>query len=506
MIKKVVAEKFKQHRNLGWSFLALVLLLGIVLVLPGNSINSLTGAYAFVSVGQICHPAHEVEAGATSSPYTDSCNPSNTICANQNGEYRCVQKVTIWQACINDQHCFPSRSSAGRSVTSICRTGYGNTQTCMVTGLPSANMNVPCFHTDQCARGSCETVGARKVCVPNRVGEGSPCFLDSQCISYDPQVLPDACEGETNTPANSAIGRCRPRLVPPSIGAFTALTESQDANDITLPAARTVNLRWTASNTQGCTARSNPATSFTGRRDPSPPAETVNVQTSTRFTLSCQGLGPVNSQGIGRANEQREAHVCVRVGNIPCPAATAQAQPVQAQQETTWTYLANEGQSFTIQGVGPRTVRYGTGSQWAEKAVLASVQHPCTNTFFGRDPAVGISKTCQLQATSDQAPAPAQAQPLPSPTLTCTTFGIAARGQTGQQICDRYNLPNQNPYKCAMIVGLQTNQAYAQTPANCVTPQLSGSSTLPVFDPCTTIIPPVSYLNQQPCTPLQQAN
>lgn len=43
---------------------------------------------------------------------------------------------------------------------------------------------------------------------------------------------------------------------------------------------------------------------------------------------------------------------------------------------------------------GTQTVRYGTGSSWIEKALTGAGQ--CTNAFFGRDPAYGIVKECQL--------------------------------------------------------------------------------------------------------------
>ncbi|HEV7912365.1 MAG TPA: Ig-like domain-containing protein, partial [Albitalea sp.] len=60
--------------------------------------------------------------------------------------------------------------------------------------------------------------------------------------------------------------------------------------------------------------------------------------------------------------------------------------------QTTWTKVANEGQSFTVSGT--QTVRYGANSSWIEKSVTSSGQ--CTNSFFGSDPAYGIGKVCEV--------------------------------------------------------------------------------------------------------------
>lgn len=62
----------------------------------------------------------------------------------------------------------------------------------------------------------------------------------------------------------------------------------------------------------------------------------------------------------------------------------------------TWTFCAHERQlcSFT----GTRRVRYGAGTTWVERDVTAAsggVQ--CANSVFG-DPAVGITKRCELRA------------------------------------------------------------------------------------------------------------
>ncbi len=69
-----------------------------------------------------------------------------------------------------------------------------------------------------------------------------------------------------------------------------------------------------------------------------------------------------------------------------------------AADPTVWSKVANEWQAFTV--VGTQLVRYGVDTRWLEKSVTNGGQ--CTNAFFGRDPAVGTFKSCQVSA-----PAPA---------------------------------------------------------------------------------------------------
>jgi chitosanase len=87
-------------------------------------------------------------------------------------------------------------------------------------------------------------------------------------------------------------------------------------------------------------------------------------------------------------------------------AAGAQDDERRAALAVTWTRVAGEGQSFTVNGV--QTVRYGDGSRWVEKQVSGSGK--CSNSFFGKDPAVGVKKQCQLKGNSP-APSPTPAPP-----------------------------------------------------------------------------------------------
>ena len=96
-------------------------------------------------------------------------------------------------------------------------------------------------------------------------------------------------------------------------------------------------------------------------------------------------------------------------------AAAADAADARKQAEavsTSWTRIANEYQSFRVSGT--KTVRYGSDTRWVTKSVTGSGK--CTNAFFGRDPAPGVDKTCQVQVSAPApSPAPAPA-PTPAPT------------------------------------------------------------------------------------------
>lgn len=65
----------------------------------------------------------------------------------------------------------------------------------------------------------------------------------------------------------------------------------------------------------------------------------------------------------------------------------------------TWTKIAGEGQSFTV--ASGTVVRYGSGTTWMQKTVSGAGS--CTNAFFGKDPAVGVTKQCQVEAASPAA-------------------------------------------------------------------------------------------------------
>ncbi|HEY0817293.1 MAG TPA: Ig-like domain-containing protein, partial [Rhizobacter sp.] len=84
----------------------------------------------------------------------------------------------------------------------------------------------------------------------------------------------------------------------------------------------------------------------------------------------------------------------------------------------TWTRIASEGQSFSVSGT--RTVRYGIDTRWVQRSVTGGGQ--CTNSFFGRDPAMGYGKFCEVQeAASNQAPVAVIATPAAGTTFRAGT-------------------------------------------------------------------------------------
>jgi hypothetical protein len=62
----------------------------------------------------------------------------------------------------------------------------------------------------------------------------------------------------------------------------------------------------------------------------------------------------------------------------------------------TWVFVAKEWQSFVLPA--PARVRYGIGSSWVMRDLLAGTV-PCTNDFFGSDPAYGVTKSCEVMPT-----------------------------------------------------------------------------------------------------------
>ena len=72
------------------------------------------------------------------------------------------------------------------------------------------------------------------------------------------------------------------------------------------------------------------------------------------------------------------------------------APPPPPPPPSGWTFLATEGQNFSVSGT--QTVRYGNGSSWITLNVTNS--GACTNAFFGSDPLVGVVKHCELSSVA----------------------------------------------------------------------------------------------------------
>lgn len=78
------------------------------------------------------------------------------------------------------------------------------------------------------------------------------------------------------------------------------------------------------------------------------------------------------------------------------PAATPDGCPVTPPTAETWTKCADENGTCTF--ANTRTVRYGAGSTWVKRDIVAiSGGVACANAVFG-DPVPGTVKECQLSS------------------------------------------------------------------------------------------------------------
>ena len=80
---------------------------------------------------------------------------------------------------------------------------------------------------------------------------------------------------------------------------------------------------------------------------------------------------------------------------LDAASTSARALDASAAAEGDWVRIADENQSFSVQGT--QTVRYGSGSSWVEKSVSGGGE--CSNGGFGTDPLVGVFKECRIAAT-----------------------------------------------------------------------------------------------------------
>ena len=66
---------------------------------------------------------------------------------------------------------------------------------------------------------------------------------------------------------------------------------------------------------------------------------------------------------------------------------------------TDWTICANEYETCSF--TGTRRVRFGLNTSWIERDLTASGGGvACRNSTFGSDPAVGLTKRCELRAST----------------------------------------------------------------------------------------------------------
>ena len=104
-------------------------------------------------------------------------------------------------------------------------------------------------------------------------------------------------------------------------------------------------------------------------------------------------IAQINAQTAAvKAQIQQEINQIASVQARIAAAAQAQIPPIVNANTDGWVQVAMEGGQSSANG----TVRFGTGSNWIEKTVNG--QFSCTNAFFGRDPAYGHVKQCNVPA------------------------------------------------------------------------------------------------------------
>lgn len=167
-----------------------------------------------------------------------------------------------------------------------------------------------------------------------------------------------ACTGSAPV---CAVTMSAARSVTATFSRVAAPTVTLSASPATVTSGATTTLSWSSTGATSCTASG----AWSGSRGTSGSQASAALTASSSFTLACTGAGGTTT---------RTASVTV----IP--------------SQSTWTRIASEGASFTVNGT--QTVRYGAGSSWIQRSVTNSGQ--CTNAFFGSDPAWGVLKSCEL--------------------------------------------------------------------------------------------------------------
>lgn len=170
--------------------------------------------------------------------------------------------------------------------------------------------------------------------------------------------------------------------------------------------------------------------------------------------------GGVCAGGTQARQETRSRAVVTQPANggAVCPALTetrTAAQPCTVPDPTAWTHCANQGELCPFGGT--RRLRYGADTRWIERDIAAENGGWVCDNRLG-NPAVGATKTCQLQGA---------VTPLPDPPPT----------GTGQARLHSWSAPTANTDGTpAQVTGYRI--VYGQLPAELV-------HTVEVLDPTT---------------------
>ena len=124
------------------------------------------------------------------------------------------------------------------------------------------------------------------------------------------------------------------------------------------------------------------------------------------------------------------------------------ANALETTTTSTWKWNANEWGKFTLSS--QRTVRYGVTGKWVQKTLPAGT-YSCTNSFFGKDPAYGTAKHCEVYTSTT------------TTTPTTATAGLAWNATSGVTGYRLYYGTTSHTYQQAKGSGVAVGNATSYT-------------------------------------------
>ena len=132
-------------------------------------------------------------------------------------------------------------------------------------------------------------------------------------------------------------------------------------------------------------------------------ADTRWIQKSLTGSVKCTNafFGSDPASGVYKQCQVDQSVAAPAPAPTPAPAPAPSPAPAPAPAPSQdWVKVANEWGTFTV--TGTQRLRYGADTRWVEKSGSGSV--PCTTAYFGRDPAAGAAKQCQVYRSTSTTP------------------------------------------------------------------------------------------------------
>jgi hypothetical protein len=133
-------------------------------------------------------------------------------------------------------------------------------------------------------------------------------------------------------------------------------------------------------------------------------------------------------------------------------------QQFAALETVTWTKVADEKQSFTVQGT--QTVRYGVDGRWIEKQVTNRGE--CYNWYFGRDPANGVVKRCEVKSVVVTPEEPEEPEEPALEWVLCSQEKQTCTFEGSKEV--RYGIDGQYVYKTFTNAVYCNNSSFGRDP------------------------------------------